>query len=56
MSTTSNTGRIALVTGGSGGIGQAVVERLIADGFSVAVHYAGNRAKADTLVPWVERR
>ncbi|MCP1429906.1 3-oxoacyl-[acyl-carrier protein] reductase [Microbacterium foliorum] len=50
MSTSSSTGRVALVTGGSGGIGQAVVERLVADDFSVAVHYAGNRVKADTLV------
>jgi 3-oxoacyl-[acyl-carrier protein] reductase len=50
MSTGSRTGRVAMVTGGSGGIGRAVVERLVADGFSVAVHYAGNRAKAVALV------
>lgn len=42
--------RIALVTGGSGGIGRAVVERLVKDGFAVGVHYAGNKAKAEELV------
>jgi len=44
------TPRVALVTGGSGGIGKAVVNRLVADDFAVAVHYAGNRAAAEELV------
>ncbi|TDT33785.1 SDR family oxidoreductase [Naumannella halotolerans] len=47
---TQNTTRNVLVTGGSGGIGRAVAKRLAADGHAVAVHYAGNRAKADALV------
>jgi 3-oxoacyl-[acyl-carrier protein] reductase len=47
MNTTS--GRVALVTGGSGGIGRAVVERLVQDRFSVAIHHAGNREAAEGL-------
>jgi 3-oxoacyl-[acyl-carrier protein] reductase len=50
MNSTSSTGRIALVTGGSGGIGKAVVDRLVDNGFAVAVHYVGNAAKAEAIV------
>jgi 3-oxoacyl-[acyl-carrier protein] reductase len=38
--------RVALVTGGSGGIGREVAVRLGQAGMAVAVHYAGNRDRA----------
>ena len=40
----------ALVTGGSGGIGAAICQRLAADGHHVIVHANRNRDKADALV------
>ena len=47
--------RVALVTGGSGGIGSVVVRRLVADGFSVAVHYGGEAARAEELVAEIKK-
>ncbi|WP_049575583.1 SDR family oxidoreductase [Streptomyces sp. SBT349] len=47
---TPTTKRVALVTGGTGGIGRVVVDRLVADGFAVAVHSARNRSRADEIV------
>jgi acetoacetyl-CoA reductase len=41
--------RVALVTGGTRGIGRAIVERLSADGIRVAAGYSGNDAAAEAL-------
>ena len=40
----------ALVTGGSGGLGQAICRRLAADGFHVIVHANSNPDRAGTVV------
>jgi acetoacetyl-CoA reductase len=40
--------RVALVTGGTRGIGRGIVERLKNDGFKVAAGYAGNEGAAET--------
>ncbi len=50
MASTSTNVRVAIVTGGSGGIGRASAIRLAADGFAVVVHYNGNRQRADETV------
>ena len=41
-------GRVAVVTGGSRGIGRAITERFKTDGYKVAVLYAGNEAAAQS--------
>jgi 3-oxoacyl-[acyl-carrier protein] reductase len=49
------TGRVALVTGGSGGIGAELCARLAAAGAAVAVHYASNREAAERVAAGIDR-
>ncbi len=42
--------RVAIVTGGSRGIGREAAERLAADGFAVVVVYGGNKDEAQAAV------
>lgn len=48
--TTDAPRRVAVVTGGSRGIGRESAERLAADGLAVVVNYAGNRTEAEAAV------
>lgn len=51
MSATTNTnGRVAIVTGGSRGIGRETAQRLSKDGFAIVVNYAGNQDEAEAAV------
>jgi 3-oxoacyl-[acyl-carrier protein] reductase len=49
-STSSLAGKRVLVTGGSSGIGAAIVRRLASQGATVAVNYRSDQAAADALV------
>lgn len=47
---TQQTGKVALITGASRGIGALLAERLAGDGFTVVVNYAGSTKAAENVV------
>ncbi|ASO21267.1 NAD(P)-dependent dehydrogenase (short-subunit alcohol dehydrogenase family) [Actinoalloteichus hoggarensis] len=54
--TTNQAGRVALVTGGSRGIGAATARALADEGLNVAIGYSASAEKADEVVRDLRRR
>lgn len=46
--------KVAVVSGGSGGIGRAICTRLAADGYAVVVNYRGEAERAEAVVRAIE--
>jgi 3-oxoacyl-[acyl-carrier protein] reductase len=55
MTENTTAGRVAIVTGGSSGIGREAAARLGRDGYAVAIVYASNQAAAEEAVKEVEQ-
>ena len=49
-----HTGKVAIVTGASRGIGAAIAERLAHEGFAIVVNYAAGAAAAEALAAKIE--
>lgn len=50
------TGKVAVVTGGSSGIGRVISERLAGDGAAVVLNYGHDASKADEVVRGIQER
>jgi 3-oxoacyl-[acyl-carrier protein] reductase len=55
MTENTTAGRVAIVTGGSSGIGREAAARLGRDGYAVAIVYAGSKTGAEEAVKEVEQ-
>lgn len=51
---TETNGRIALVTGGSRGIGRSIAERLAKEGFYIVINYLSNESAAKDVLSAIE--
>ncbi len=56
MTEGSLTGKVAVVTGGTGGIGRAIVADLVDAGAKVVIGYSSNEAKANELVTSIREK